>query len=359
QPILVAAAIDWEVTNGVKQGGLARRIEDDIQQRRRKLLGLEPWKESDPNLPASPFSLSPQQELERELEGGVILLGRPAFKEWAWGMKKGWGTRLRLEKRDRDQELASVLAEDGAFDEVEEEGGEEKEKGFGASGIVSSMFGRGDKLGGGGGEQERDAKLPAGMDARMLEPPSSIPAQPPLCFVDFTNLVGWRNIPRRMVRFFNRRQDVRSGAELGLAIAFGTKETAREFQVSEDVPSSPPQGGDLDWGLESEAFYPPWVSKQREEIEKSRKRYYEDLKTRLKDTRDLTRGLREPSRLEKNDMPKTESELREERFRREKEWRGDEMGHEIVKPEAAVEWDPRWKGSLRVFVEHVEPNSPN
>ena len=53
--------------------------------------------------------------------------------------------------------------------------------------------------------------------------------------------------------------------------------------------------------------------------------------------------------MEKNDPSKTEAELREQRFNKEKEWRNAEMGFEIIRPEKGVEWDERFRGSLRVF----------
>ena len=195
----------------------------------------------------------------------------------------------------------------------------------------------------------------ARLDPRLLAPPEQIPAQPPICFVDFTNLVGWRNIPLRMYQFFRQRDKVRHGAELGLTLVYGTKETAREFQAGESgtlpgqVSQVPPQGGDLDWGLETEERYPPYFLKSDKNIAEARESYYKALPQHLKDARDLARGLREPSKIEKNDPSKTEAELREQRFKKEKEWRNGEMGFDIIRPQKGVEWDERFRGSLRVF----------
>ncbi|SPO42099.1 related to TIM54 (component of the mitochondrial TIM22 translocase) [Pseudozyma flocculosa] len=419
KPILVAAAVDWEVTNGTKHGGLARELQARFQERRRKLLGLEPWDAtaSDPNMPHSPFALTPQQQLQREIDGGIVLVGRPALKEWAWALKNGWGTPLEVVKRDRDQEIAAELAEDHAFDELpvgEDEQQRQQQQGDGglafaemsekdraiaaladgaeadgAGAPLPSRFGGAGgpnpAFGGGGPNaftsmmQARptaggsDAASPkpkteaevraAKMDARLLEPPAQIPAQPPICFVDFTNLVGWRNIPLRMYNFFRVRDKVRAGAELGLTIVYGTKETARDFQAGPspasasaglaggggEVSDVPPQGGDLDWGLESEERYAPYFLKTADNIDESRRAYYKALPTHLKDARDLARGVREPSRLERNDPPKTEAELREQRLKKEVGWRNNLMGFDIIRPERGVEWDERWRGSIRVF----------
>ncbi|EST05075.1 Mitochondrial import inner membrane translocase subunit Tim54 [Kalmanozyma brasiliensis GHG001] len=411
KPVLVAAGIDWEVTNGTRHGGLARELQSKIQERRRKLLGLEPWLDEVAAISQTPFSLTPQQELQREIDGGLVLVGRPAYKEWAWALKNGWSAPLEVMKRDRDDELAQVLAEDHAFDELPaepsssstaesssaspasefldekdralaalaESGGEED----GAGAPLPSRFGSGaNKLGAspynlGSGpnafngmmgpspaaaaqaEKQRvksEAEAAAArLDPRLLEPPAQIPAQPPICFVDFSNLVGWRNIPLRMYQFFRQRDKVRHGAEIGLTLVYGTKETAREFQAGREgtfvgqVAEVPPQGGDLDWGLETEERYPPYFLKSEKNLAEARESYYKALPKHLKDARDLARGLREQSKIEKNDPSKTESELREERFKKEKEWRNAEMGFEIVRPSKGVEWDERFRGSLRVF----------
>ena len=408
KPVLVAAGIDWEVTNGTRHGGLARELQSKIQERRRKLLGLEPWMDEITAMSQTPFSLTPQQELQREIDGGLVLVGRPAYKEWAWALKNGWCTPLEVLKRDRDDELAQELAEDHAFDEIPADpstssttGGasgpseflDEKDRAIaaladtgeedGAGAPLPSRFGPGaNKFGSapyslGSGPnafngmmgpspaaaaqaEKKRAKTEAEaaaarLDPKLLEPPAQIPAQPPICFVDFANLVGWRNIPLRMYQFFRQRDKVQHGAELALTLVYGTKETAREFQPGRDgtlpgeVPDTPPQGGDLDWGLDSEERYPPYFLKSDKNLAEARESYYKALPQHLKDARDLARGLREPSKIEKNDPSKTEAELREERFKKEKEWRNAEMGFDIIRPSRGVEWDEKFRGSLRVF----------
>ncbi|KAJ9479619.1 Mitochondrial import inner membrane translocase subunit TIM54 [Pseudozyma hubeiensis] len=409
KPVLVAAGIDWEVTNGTRHGGLARDLQARIQERRRKLLGLEPWMDEITAMSQTQFSLTPQQELQREIDGGLVLVGRPALKEWAWALKNGWCTPLEVLKRDRDDELAQELAEDHAFDELPSEPStsttgdnaattpseflDEKDRAIaaladsgeedGAGAPLPSRFGAGaNKFGSspyslGSGpnafssmmgpspaaaaeaEKKRvksEAEAAAArLDPKLLAPPEQIPAQPPICFVDFSNLVGWRNIPLRMYQFFRQRDKVQHGAELALTLVYGTKETAREFQAGRqgtfagEVPQAPPQGGDLDWGIETEERYPPYFLKSEKNLAEARESYYKALPKHLKDARDLARGLREQTKLEKNDPSKTESELREQRFKKEKEWRNAEMGFDIIRPSAAVEWDEKFRGSLRVF----------
>lgn len=390
KPVLVAAGIDWEATTGTRHGGLARALHSAIHERRRKLLGLEPWADAATVMMQNQFSLTPQQELQRELDGGIVLIGRPALKEWAWALEQGWCTPLEAMQRDRDDELAQELAEDHAFDEIADpennsEFVDEKDKALaaldgeadGAGAPLPSRFGSASpyKLGSGpnafsgmmgqspadAAKAEREKIKKAAqtavskLDQRILEAPAQVPAQPPICFVDFTNLVGWRNIPLRMYQFFRQRDKVLHGAELGLAIVYGSKETARELQpgrpgtLPNQVSDIPPQGGDLDWGIQSEERYPPYFFKTEKNIRESRERYYKELPKHLKDARDLARGLREPSKIEKGSPSKTEAELREERLEKEKEWRNNEMGYQIVRPEVGVSWHEKFRGSLRVL----------
>ena len=142
-----------------------------------------------------------------------------------------------------------------------------------------------------------------------------------------------------------------------MSIVLGTKNDAREFQAGDrgTIPRDPPQGHDLDWGLEEEAYYPSTFFKTISNIEKWRKSYYEELRKELKASREIARGIREPTKAEKRDMPKSEIELRGQRFDKEEQWRNSEHGFKILDPAAGVEWDESWRGSLRVLV----PRSPD
>ncbi|PWN42841.1 hypothetical protein IE81DRAFT_312932 [Ceraceosorus guamensis] len=433
KPILVAAAIDWDTTNGTRYGGLGRAVREDIYARRRQLLGLEAWgtspsspgaSSSDPPSEAqltasSPFALSAQDQLQRELEGATVIVGRPAYKEYMWGLKEGWTTSLPAARSDLDEPLAKRLAEDSVFDEVEypevaqarekaerlrnasplsrddeewqqalaeaegsaavsdtaTQGGSSISGSFlsdaerNAAAALASLEGEGDGAGAplpprrhGGGAT---GSIPFTMGPRSvvegisspaadarLAPPAQIPAQAPLVFVDYINLYGFRYAPRRIYEFFYQRQKVRQGAEAGLAIALGAIANAREFEGASSVQAyrqSPPQGGDLDWGLRSEDFILPRFEKTPTDVSKARESYYKDLPRQIRDTRTLARGLREPSAVEKNNPPKTEMQLREERMRREREWEWTEQGYEILRKDNGVAWHEAFRGSLRVF----------
>ncbi|WFD26663.1 mitochondrial import inner membrane translocase subunit tim54 [Malassezia nana] len=369
KPILVAAAVDYEITSGTKYGNLARELRDRIHERRRNLAGLEPWTTNTVPGTSLPTTLSPAQYLQRELDGAVVLIGRPAFKEWAWALREGWGTSISVTRVDRDEQLASILSEDSAFEEhtpepsaaiPDEEPTEEAMRPATQGLMLPSQIGL-QSLQQRSGQTSLAASPTALMSQPQAQPPTAptapeqllppvapIPAQPPICFVDFTNLVGWRNIPRRILHFFNHRSDALRGAEAGLSIVLGTKNDAREFEA-ESVSGSGPHGTDLDWGAEAEQYYPRSFDRTLQDIVKYRKDYYEELKKELQATREIQRGVRDPTKYEQRNPPKSEVELRGERFEREKMWRNSEQGYEILKPEAPVSWDDAWRGSLRVL----------
>lgn len=144
---------------------------------------------------------------------------------------------------------------------------------------------------------------------------------------------------------------MRRGAEAGLRIVLGTKNDAREFNPGDPgtISREPPQGNDLDWGLEEESFYPNSFSKTLENVKRWRENYYNELRTELKASREIARGIREPTKAEKRDMPKSEIELRSQRFDKEQMWRNTEQGFKILDPHTGVEWDESWRGSLRVL----------
>lgn len=391
KPILVTGAVDYEITSGTSYGNLARELRNRIHQRRRNLAGVEPWTTNTVAGTSLPTTLSPAQYLQRELEGAVVLIGRPALKEWAWALKEGWGTTIPVKPVDFSEKLASELSEDSAFEEITEAATSKSDVSTSTQSherdseaalpAVPTVPGRGFSVPTQAGLQSMQGRPPFSPFAippsaaqsqsvvteatselgsepePELPPMSPIPAQPPICFVDFTNLVGFSNIPRRIARFFYRREDVRRGAEAGLSIVLGTKNDAREFQAGDrgTIPRDPPQGHDLDWGLEEEAYYPSTFFKTISNIEKWRKSYYEELRKELKASREIARGIREPTKAEKRDMPKSEIELRGQRFDKEEQWRNSEHGFKILDPAAGVEWDESWRGSLRVLV----PRSPD
>lgn len=352
------------MVNGRRHGDLAERIASEIKKRRRLEAGID-------QLPPAALMLpnnSPEAKRSRELAGGTIIVGRPAFKEFMAGLKRGWSESLEL--ADKEEQLANELASDGRFDEVEPDipdviigDGEpiptvsklQSSKPFGALApphlkIPTQTFSR---------SQQSD-----GIPDTLNAAPATIPPQPPILLVSFLNRVGLSQIPAMIWEFFNERQKARAGAEAAYRLIVGeTRPFIRPFESSDTitVDSEPAPGqpyqvdatfSDLDFDKDKEAYYKKSVVKSfSADIQKAREEYYAELPKKLEIARALARGTREATKDEQSYPPPTEVQLRAERLKKELRWRSDERGWEIIKPDSPVTWDARFKDILRVFTD--------
>lgn len=331
QPILVAAAIDYDMVPGKRHGDIAKRVADDIRVSRRFDRGLDPETDLTKRLPTYK---SPAERRRYELEGGIIIIGRPAFKEFMSGLQKGW-TNDNLEKVDRDEVLARILENDTHFDEPEDhhhDSSSDNTSSFRLSLSHQQMF-------------------------PPLQSPSVIPPLPPLLLVPFINYIGITQVPLMIWGFFNQRHKVRSGAEAGYRIVMKESQPIEVPENINDLLSSSnptihdaPNFGHLDFDKGVESYYKKSLDSLHEDTEKARKKYYEDLAPKLDTARQLARGTREPTKEELENPPPTEVELRAERLKKERRWHDDLEGWDIIKPSSNVSWDERCRGALRIFI---------
>lgn len=358
------------MVNGRRHGDLANKIADQIKARRRLDAGLDEHLQSVMKLPNS----SPEDKRRRELEGGIVIVGRPTFKEFFAGLKRGWTEGLEIV--DREEKLAHELQSDGRFDEPIEENNVElgdvdgepiptasKLPSSSSFSVFTPPHLRAPE------PSTRPPPTPTGSNIpdSVNAPPTTIPPLPSLLLVPFTNHIGLTQIPHMIWEFFNERHKVRSGAEAAYKLIMNETRPFiapppslnSEF-LDEDSPSQPypselsssPLPTDLEFGTDAEPYYKAsFVKSFTSEIEKAREEYYKTLPEKLATARALARGEREPTKDERNFPPPTEVELRAERLKKEIRWRGDEAGWEIIKPSKKVEWDERFRGVLHVFVE--------
>ncbi|KAJ7047200.1 inner membrane protein import complex subunit Tim54-domain-containing protein [Mycena alexandri] len=318
KPILVAAAVDYEMIGGKRLGDIANRVADDIKSKRRLEAGLDSRPEVYQQLPTYQ---TPAEERESELEGGIVLIGRPTFKEFMAGLKRGW--TAPLEKVDSDELLAQELEMDGRFDEEDDSTDRAELKPF-----------------------QAPPSLPS-----STSPPPPIPPLPPLLLVPFTDILGFTKIPLMIWQFFNQRHDVRTGAEAGYKLVmrhtrpFSSPPETLFSDITTPTNESP---SDVDFDNACERHFRKSLSKIPAENAKAREKYYVELKTKLETARALARGTREPTKDEIQNPPPTEVELRAERMKKEKRWRGDLEGWQIIAPAAKVAWDERFRDALSV-----------
>lgn len=364
KPMLVAAAIDYDMIKGRKLGDIARRVADDIRAERRLLVGFDRPPQSVVKLPGS----SPEERRQRWLEGGLVIVGRHTLKEYMAGLKRGWTDGLEVV--DREEQLARALEDDGKFDEPEPEPlpgaaiGDDEPLPTPSRIPSSSPF---NVL----ATQNLRAPPPSpksseSLPARLNAPPSTLSPQSPMLLVSFTNHIGLTQIPIMIWDFFNERYKVRDGAEAALKLIWGNTRPfsapPAEVRSLPDVSIEPktPQKPflaelsptDLDFDREAESYYKKSVVRDfLSEIEQARKSYYDALVKKLETARALARGTREPTKEERNYPPPTEVELRAERLKKELRWRNDEEGFNIIRPDKDIEWDERFRNVLGVYTD--------
>lgn len=316
----------------------------DIKTERRVALGLDP-----PPLSAPALSIKGMLETKRRRihEGGTVIVGRPAFKEYMAGLRRGWTESI--ERVDEDERLSRELESDGHFDELEVSPGSSSDDFADAEPIPTPSRLPPSSPPGLYSPLSTAIRPPAQSQSPSLStqrardpgadvpPPASLPPQPPLLLVPFVNLVGIKLVPLMLWDFFNERHKVRSGAEAAYKLVSGAM---RPFERT-----------DLDFGASAEGYYKSSTAAIPTEIQKARADYYKTLPEKLATARALARREREPTKLEIEAPPPTEVELRAERLKKETRWSADERGWNSVCPDTPVEWDERWEGPLEVFVD--------
>jgi import inner membrane translocase subunit TIM54 len=406
----VAAAIDYEMVSCPQYGSLARHVSDHILIQRRQELSTKynlspPLEPPTLNLMAgAPGQLSPEEKERRRVEGGAIVIGRNTLKEYMAGLRKGYMEGIKRETREKVVERE--IEGDGIFETKEELEArrmefEENARKLAQGQIVTPPATAPPKLGGLSFMNRPTPvtptpptlPLPTITDQESLIPshahlpPSPLPEQPCMLLVPWTNHLGFKQIPYMIWDLFNERAKYRIGGEAGMRLVFGHK---REF-IGKDKEqgfrsAQGSEGGekmlqdlagqaqslnndfngsaittttttttttgapsDLDFDLESEDYYKKGFGETLSKITKARESYYTELKTRLQTARDLANGVREATTEEQTKPPPTETELREERLKRELRWRNEELGYEIVHKGSDVSWTPRWDGWLKVY----------
>lgn len=355
------------MVGGKRHGDLADKIAEEIKSQRRIALGIDP---PPPVMPA----LANYQPLDimyrRKLEGGIIIIGRPTFKEFMAGTKRGWTEGLN--KVDKEEKLALTLESDKHFDEPEEPSTQMDDATVDDEPIPTPS-----KLPSGQGvysplQLKRSPPPPQvgeAVPAAKNAPPAVIPSLPPILFVPFTNLIGFTQIPLMVWDFFNQRLKVKSGSEAAYRLVMkqtrpiapptSPSMSASEFEVPEGeaIQSVEPRGGDLDFDVEAETYFKSSLSETVAEIEKYRQKYYDALPAKLETARALARGTREPTKDELARAPPTEVELRAERMKKELRWRGDAAGWELVRREKGVVWDERFAAAMKVFEDPIQEDN--
>ncbi len=181
--------------------GISRpRIADEIKKRRRLDLGLDSPADRS-GMPPRYTWRTKEQLRQQELNGGIVIVGRPTWKEFMTGLKNGWTDPLDIV--DHDEELSKELEADGRFDEPDEpmEGASASPAQMHNSQFYASL--------------QAKPSLPPSFPAPVVDVPATIPALPPILLVSFVDYVGIKLVPHMIWDWMNRRHHVRAGAEAG------------------------------------------------------------------------------------------------------------------------------------------------
>ncbi|KAK4058701.1 mitochondrial import inner membrane translocase subunit tim54 [Microbotryomycetes sp. JL221] len=259
KPILVASGTDYVLKNGTNPGGLGRTLIHEIRARRivkaseQGADSVSIMNSAEDNVSAVLKERDRVNE-DREKDGGIVLLGRLALKEYLWALRKGWGTPIDLREEARLEGMglgANERRKDGRWEREEELMVRELEREDAQSDAApfdeQTPADVASELASDDSDSPAEAAtsssnspylsytpyraiIPSNLppaqksaapqveEPPLILPPEDVPPQPPLLLVPFTSPFGFRTWPSKMVGFFNKRADARLGAESALAI---------------------------------------------------------------------------------------------------------------------------------------------
>lgn len=266
KPILTSAAVDYHVVSETRQGEIRAKVAEEIRNKRRAKKGL-PTSDADENKFKDEVDLQIERGITRDPTGGVICIGRGAFKEYINGLQEGWlgpleppKEILEAEKENKvkdisvesldsatttqptdtapqqivsseipqastsskEQEAASMFPDEQADERdvlgYSDEKKQAEEKSADGSESTGETPGeeaeKKDKrppvpkpyiLGMNRGAKVWGSELPEGADADLL---AATPEEvsDPIAVLEHRNLLGVTNFPIRIKRFFSRRE---------------------------------------------------------------------------------------------------------------------------------------------------------
>lgn len=342
QPYLVAAGIDYTLPSAPLHGSITRQVHAAILLQRRQALGLAPTA-----MPLSlPGVLDPAEVKRREVESGVVLVGRASMKEYLEGLRRGW--EGGVDEWEWEKEVEKTLEHDGVFDEPKHAAADAAlDAGDGAAAVDSTVetatnvapksnfafLSRPSPPAPGTPGTPVTPVIPA----HLHTPPSPLPPTPPVLLLPFTNHLGFLQLPYMILDFFNERAKVRQGAQSALALIEGPTTDMH----SDDAAH---------WDEKSESWYNKTARQLPDRLQKARTEYYESIKSRIDLARAYENGDREMTDEEKkaNKVERIQ-DIQAERLKKELRWRGSEEGWEIVKPETPATWRDNWEGWLKMY----------
>lgn len=217
KPILVAAAVDWDVVEGRREGELRAAFAERIRKLRRK----DNTRLMEQNEEDAIADMRQKLGIAEEEEGGDLVLGRHTWKEYVRGLHEGWLGPLDLSPEPALEE--PVLEKVSVVDSTSENAAEEKLA-----------------------EEKPKAKPEPGPLPPLIRPDSypsstasSLPSTfPPSTAIPFPHILGFLNTPVRTRRFLNRREQAEETGKLVASLILASSH--RPYDTSTHSPDEDP-----------------------------------------------------------------------------------------------------------------------
>ncbi|EGG07390.1 uncharacterized protein MELLADRAFT_116322 [Melampsora larici-populina 98AG31] len=392
KPMLIAAAIDYRIENGISPGALGRKIASDIHNERiiRAAQNAEAFKQPPVSAGMPGFQMWHFQQ--HRLEGANLILGRASLKEYLWGLKKGYREPLPLDALEEDERLSRQLDDEGLFDLTDQSDDLLSE---GLRGVTEQIRMTDDSCPSPTPPDPHPSQQPekysnwisnlspfspshlaaqsseSSTSSPAVLPPSPLPKTTTSPSCSFRSPIGMIWWPLKLYRFFNRRQDVKKGAEVvkslivgrstpivpptdlsGLNQYCGWLPADQDAEVPIDLSIKMTGSPHLDFLCpEAEQHLRRSYKKAFRNITEERALYRQQLKERLTEARKTQLSTDTAELKSDSTLPEglTEVRLRQEALSKEKKWRNDLEGWRILRTGSGVCWDAEMAQSLHVY----------
>ncbi|KAK9377777.1 mitochondrial import inner membrane translocase subunit Tim54 [Lipomyces chichibuensis] len=204
KPVLTAAAIDWELVEAKRQGDIRHQVAEQIRKERRG--------EGDSR---DELMRAVTDGLKYDTEGGVICVGRGAYKEYLHGLNEGWLGPLEMPaspQLEKPVDEVRGLLQSG--DDVTQTAVEASKAAD--AGVVTSQVAEANKsIEEDDGEEKKDTKPAVPKPYISQADYGSAPTPPelaqitsfqPIVYIPLPHILGFLNTPIRTYRFFTKRE---------------------------------------------------------------------------------------------------------------------------------------------------------
>lgn len=258
KPVLTASATDFDLRTENRQGEIRHRVAEEIRNRRRAELGLET---SDPAF-KDELDKTIESGLQYDTTGGVICVGRGAYKEYMHGLQEGWLGPLEAPAEDptsttdsddvaafptREDDLRDIMGEKKEEEEQQQQPQEQPQQSSEPETLDQQQDQAAEEKkteSSGEDEEKKEKQAPvpkpfipltklseAELSAEFRRAAEQGNLADPMAIINQPHILGFLNTPIRLYRFFNRRH---LADRMGAATAAVVFAQSRPFTAEDD-----------------------------------------------------------------------------------------------------------------------------